>query len=129
MTPENLLYSKEHEWVKVVESDLIVTIGITDYAAENLGDIVFIELPESGSKVDQFGKLGEVESVKAVSDIYSPVSGTIVETNSQLADNPEHINNSPYENGWIAKIQIKTSSELDNLMNSKEYESMLNEEA
>ena len=69
MTPENLLYSKEHEWVKVVESDLIVTIGITDYAAENLGDIVFIELPESGSNVDQFGKLGEVESVKAVSDI------------------------------------------------------------
>ena len=129
MTPENLLYSKEHEWVKVVESDLIVTIGITDYAAENLGDIVFIALPESGSNVDQFGKLGEVESVKAVSDIYSPVSGTIVETNSQLADNPEHINNSPYENGWIAKIQIKTSSELDNLMNSKEYESMLNEEA
>ena len=129
MTPENLLYSKEHEWVKVVESDLIVTIGITDYAAEILGDIVFIELPESGSNVDQFGKLGEVESVKAVSDIYSPVSGTIVETNSQLADNPEHINNSPYENGWIAKIQIKTSSELDNLMNSKEYESMLNEEA
>ena len=91
MTPENLLYSKEHEWVKVVESDLIVTIGITDYAAENLGDIVFIELPESGSNVDQFGKLGEVESVKAVSDIYSPVSGTIVETNSQLTDNPEHI--------------------------------------
>ena len=129
MTPENLLYSKEHEWVKVVESDLIVTIGITDYAAENLGDIVFIELPESGSNVNQFGKLGEVESVKAVSDIYSPVSGTIVETNSQLADNPEHINNSPYENGWIAKIKIKTSSELDNLMNSKEYESMLNEEA
>ena len=129
MTPENLLYSKEHEWVKVVESDLIVTIGITDYAAEILGDIVFIELPEAGSNVDQFGKLGEVESVKAVSDIYSPVSGTIVETNSQLADNPEHINNSPYENGWIAKIQIKTSSELDNLMNSKEYESMLNEEA
>ena len=129
MTPENLLYSKEHEWVKVVESDLIVTLGSTDYAAENLGDIVFIELPESGSNVDQFGKLGEVESVKAVSDIYSPVSGTIVETNSQLADNPEHINNSPYENGWIAKIQIKTSSELDNLMNSKEYESMLNEEA
>ena len=129
MTPENLLYSKEHEWVKVVESDLIVTLGSTDYAAENLGDIVFIELPESGSNVDQFGKLGEVESVKAVSDIYSPVSGTIVETNSQLTDNPEHINNSPYENGWIAKIQIKTSSELDNLMNSKEYESMLNEEA
>ena len=129
MTPENLLYSKEHEWVKVVESDLIVTIGITDYAAENLGDIVLIELPESGSNVNQFGKLGEVESVKAVSDIYSPVSGTIVETNSQLADNPEHINNSPYENGWIAKIQIKPSSELDNLMNSKEYESMLNEEA
>ena len=95
MTPENLLYSKEHEWVKVVESDLIVTIGITDYAAENLGDIVFIELPEPGSNVDQFGKLGEVESVKAVSDIYSPISGTVVETNSQLTDNPEHINDSP----------------------------------
>ena len=129
MTPETLLYSKEHEWVKVTESDNVVTIGITDYAAENLGDIVFIELPESGSNVDQFGKLGEVESVKAVSDIYSPVSGTIVETNSQLEENPEHINDSPYENGWIAKIKISRSSDLDNLMSSKEYDSMLNEEA
>ena len=129
MTPETLLYSKEHEWVKVTESDNVVTIGITDYAAENLGDIVFIELPESGSNVDQFGKLGEVESVKAVSDIYSPVSGTIVETNSQLEENPEHINDSPYENGWIAKIKISSSSDLDNLMNSKEYDSMLNEQA
>ena len=82
MTPENLLYSKEHEWVKVTKSEPIVTIGITEYAAENLGDIVFIELPEPGSNVDQSGKLGEVESVKAVSDIYSPISGTVVETNS-----------------------------------------------
>jgi len=128
MTPENLLYSKEHEWVKVTESDPIVTIGITEYAAENLGDIVFIELPEPGSNVDQFGKLGEVESVKAVSDIYSPISGTVVETNSQLTDNPEHINDSPYDNGWIVKIQIANSNELDNLMNSKEYDTMLTEE-
>ena len=121
-------YSKEHEWVKVTESDPIVTIGITEYAAENLGDIVFIELPEPGSNVDQFGKLGEVESVKAVSDIYSPISGTVVETNSQLIANPEHINDSPYDNGWIVKIQIASSSELDNLMNSKEYDTMLTEE-
>ena len=128
MTPENLLYSKEHEWVKVTESEPIVTIGITEYAAENLGDIVFIELPEPGSNVDQFGKLGEVESVKAVSDIYSPISGTVVETNSQLTDNQEHINDSPYDNGWIVKIQIASSSELDNLMNSKEYDTMLTEE-
>ena len=128
MTPENLLYSKEHEWVKATESDPIVTIGITEYAAENLGDIVFIELPETGSNIDQFGKLGEVESVKAVSDIYSPVSGTVVETNSELIDSPEHINDSPYDNGWIAKIQISNIGELENLMNSKEYDTMLTKE-
>ena len=128
MTPEHLLYSKEHEWVKATESDPIVTIGITEYAAENLGDIVFIELPETGSNVDQFGKLREVESVKAVSDIYSPVSGTVVETNSELIDSPEHINDSPYDNGWIAKIQISNRGELENLMNSKEYDTMLTEE-
>ena len=128
MTPENLLYSKEHEWVKTTESDPIVTIGITEYAAENLGDIVFIELPETGSNIDQFGKLGEVESVKAVSDIYSPVSGTVVETNSELIDSPEHINDSPYDNGWIAKIQISNIGELENLMNSKEYDTMLTKE-
>ena len=128
MIPETLLYSKEHEWVKATESDPIVTIGITEYAAENLGDIVFIELPETGSNIDQFGKLGEVESVKAVSDIYSPVSGTIVETNSELIDSPQHINESPYDNGWIAKIQISNNGELDNLMNSKEYDTMLTEE-
>ena len=105
MTPDNLLYSKEHEWVKVTDTNQIVTIGITEYAADNLGDIVFIELPDSEVNVDQFGKLGEVESVKAVSDIYSPISGTVVETNSDLIDHPEHINNSPYEQGWIAKIK------------------------
>ena len=128
MIPETLLYSKEHEWVKTTESDPIVTIGITEYAAENLGDIVFIELPETGSNIDQFGKLGEVESVKAVSDIYSPVSGTVVETNSELIDSPEHINDSPYDNGWIAKIQISNIGELENLMNSKEYDTMLTKE-
>jgi len=128
MTPDNLLYSKEHEWVKVTDTNQIVTIGITEYAADNLGDIVFIELPDSEVNVDQFGKLGEVESVKAVSDIYSPISGTVVETNSDLIDHPEHINNSPYEQGWIAKIKISDNSELDNLMKSEEYESMLSEE-
>jgi len=128
MTPDNLLYSKEHEWVKVTDTNQIVTIGITEYAADNLGDIVFIELPDSEVNVDQFGKLGEVESVKAVSDIYSPISGTVVETNSDLIDHPEHINNSPYEQGWIAKIKISDNSELDNLMKSEEYESMLSEQ-
>jgi len=128
MTPDNLLYSKEHEWVKVNDANLIVTIGITEYAADNLGDIVFIELPDSGANVNQFGKLGEVESVKAVSDIYSPISGTVIETNSDLIDHPEHINNSPYEQGWIAKIQISDNSELDNLMNSEAYASMLSKE-
>jgi glycine cleavage system H protein len=128
MTPDNLLYSKEHEWVKVNDANLIVTIGITEYAADNLGDIVFIELPDSGTNVDQFGKLGEVESVKAVSDIYSPISGTIIETNPDLIDHPEHINNTPYEQGWIAKIQISDNSELDNLMKSEEYTTMLSEE-
>ena len=128
MTPDSLLYSKEHEWVKVTDTNQIVTIGITEYAADNLGDIVFIELPDSEVNVDQFGKLGEVESVKAVSDIYSPISGTVVETNSDLIDHPEHINNSPYEQGWIAKIKISDNSELDNLMKSEEYESMLSEQ-
>ena len=128
MTPDHLLYSKEHEWVKVNDTNLVVTIGITEYAADNLGDIVFIELPDSGTNVDQFGKLGEVESVKAVSDIYSPISGTVIETNPDLIDHPEHINNTPYEQGWIAKIQISDNSELDNLMKSAEYATMLSEE-
>ena len=124
MTPENLLYSKEHEWVKATESDPIVTIGITEDAAENLGDIVFIELPETGSNVDQFGKLGEVESVKAVSDIYSPVSGTVVETNSELIDSPEHINASPYDNGWIIKLNI-TSNDVSHLLTPVQYKELI----
>ena len=130
MTPENLLYSKEHEWVKVVESDLIVTIGITDYAAENLGDIVFIELPEAGSNVDQFGKLGEVESVKAVSDIYSPISGEVTILNQIAVDSPETINQDPFEQGWMVKIKpINLSQEMDNLLSSDSYDTFIESEA
>ncbi|MBU7012556.1 MAG: glycine cleavage system protein GcvH [Theionarchaea archaeon] len=114
---EGLYYSEEHEWLKVENSTGIV--GISHYAAEELGDIAFIELPQPG-KVTQGGKMCEIESVKAVSDIYAPVSGEIIEVNSELTDSPEKINEDPY-GAWIAKISIADAAELDNLMSAEKY--------
>jgi glycine cleavage system H protein len=124
MTPENLKYSEEHEWVRV-ESDGVAVIGITDFAAESLGDVVFVELPAVGSGLTQFEKMGEIESVKAVSDLYSPVSGTITERNDSVIDSPELVNDSPYDSGWMLRVELSDRNELDKLMSHTEYQAML----
>ena len=124
MTPEDLKYSEEHEWVRA-EADGTVVVGITDFAAESLGDVVFVELPEVGSQLTQFEKMGEIESVKAVSDLYSPVSGTIAERNDTVMDRPELVNDSPYDAGWMLRVSISDSAQLDKLMSHTEYQSML----
>ena len=101
MTLDALKYSEEHEWVRL-ESDGTAVVGITDFAAESLGDVVFVELPEVGAELVQFEKMGEIESVKAVSDLYSPVSGTIAERNDSVIDSPELVNDSPFDLGWTS---------------------------
>jgi len=125
MILKDLRYSKEHEWVKV--NDEIGTVGITDYAQEQLGDVVFVELPKVGKTVKQFDALAVLESVKAVSDVYSPASGEVIEVNEILEDKPELINQQPYGEGWIAKLKIKNLDELDDLMSAEEYEVFLKE--
>jgi glycine cleavage system H protein len=123
--PAECKYTKEHEWIRV-EGD-IAEIGITDYAQDSLGDIVFLELPETGTDVEREDSFGVVESVKAVSDLYAPLSGTIEETNEPLADTPELINEHPYSEGWIIKINMNDPSELDDLMDAKAYENHIKE--
>ena len=117
--PDDLRYSKEHEWVRA--DDGSATIGITSFAADELGDIVFIELPEVGGQLTQFGTFGVVESVKAVSDLYAPVSGTVVEVNEALRDAPELLNSDPFGDGWIARLELGDASELDVLMDADAY--------
>ena len=117
---ENYKYSKEHEWVKV-ESDEVVLIGISPHAAETLGDIVFVELPEIDDSIQQFEKMGEIESVKAVSDLFSPITGKVLEVNAELIDQPEKINESAETSGWMIKVVLSDSSELENLMSESEY--------
>ena len=124
MIPHDLKYSEEHEWVRV-ESDSLVVIGITDFAAESLGDVVFVDLPEVGRELKQFGKMGEIESVKAVSDLYSPVSGRVTERNEDLLNSPEKVNENAYEDGWMLRVEIADASELDKLMSAGDYESFL----
>lgn len=118
--PEELKYTEEHEWV-LVEED-VATIGITDFAQEQLGDVVFVELPEVGDSFDVGKSFGVVESVKAVSDVYAPVSGEIVEVNEELPDEPEVLNNSPYEDGWMVKMKLTDTAELDALMDAAAYQ-------
>ena len=118
--PDDLRYSKEHEWVRTDDGN--ATIGITSFAADELGDIVFIELPEVGGRLTQFGTFGVVESVKAVSDLYSPVSGTVVEVNEALRETPELLNSDPFREGWIARVELGDPSELETLMDAAGYE-------
>ena len=118
-TPANLRYSEEHEWV-AVESG-VATIGITDFAQEELGDIVFVELPAVGKSVAQGDVLGTIESVKAVSEVYAPVSGTVTAVNALLAEKPETINSDPHGAGWICALSVATPSELDALMDAGAY--------
>jgi len=122
--PEDLQYTKSHEWVRT-EGDT-ATIGITDHAQEELGDVVFVELPEEGATIEAGDSFGTVESVKAVSDLYTPVGGEVVEVNSSLEDAPEKINEDPYGEGWIVKL--RTSDEAD-LLSPEEYEKVVEEES
>ena len=118
--PTGLYYTKEHEWVKI--EDDTARVGITDYAQESLHEIVYLDLPDVGSTIAQMGSMGTVESVKAVSDIYSPLSGEITEVNEELINSPELVNNSPYEAGWIVVIKPKAlNKELKNLMTAEQY--------
>ena len=117
--PEGLKFSKEHEWVLV--EGKIATIGITEFAQEELGDIVYVELPEVGEKVVKDDPFGAVESVKAVSDVYAPVSGTVLEINDLLPDNPETINDDPYGDGWMIRVEMTDSDDLKDLMSAEEY--------
>jgi glycine cleavage system H protein len=117
--PDGLKYSKEHEWV-LVEGNT-ATIGITEYAQEELGDIVYVELPEVGEKVVKDDPFGAVESVKAVSDVYAPVGGTVLEINDILPDNPETINDDPYGDGWMIRVELADKDDLKDLMDAEEY--------
>jgi len=126
-TPAELKYSKEHEWVRQ-EGDDVVTVGITDHAQEQLGDLVFVELPEMGNALDRGAECAVVESVKAASDIYTPVSGEVVAVNEELADIPENINDAPYSDGWIFKVKLSDSRELDALMDADAYSAFIAED-
>ena len=128
MNPPELKYTREHEWVRV-EPDGLCTVGITAFAVESLGDIVYLELPGVDDALTQNEQFGEVESVKAVSELYSPVSGTISEVNGALADAPEIVNDSPYDEGWLLKVSLADASELDSLLTSDQYEEFLASEA
>ena len=117
--PDDLRYSKEHEWVRV--EDGRATIGITSFAADELGDIVFVELPEPGTELRQFATFGVVESVKAVSDLYSPVSGAVAEVNEALRERPELLNSDPFGEGWIARVELAQPDEVEQLMDAEAY--------
>jgi glycine cleavage system H protein len=123
--PEDLNYSEDHEWVLVEDKE--ATIGISDHAQEEMGDIVFAELPELGEKFEESEDFAVIESVKAVSDLYLPLSGKVVEVNEDLLDQPELINEDPYGEGWIVKIEIADDSELDKLLDNNQYQDFLEE--
>ena len=127
MNPEELKYSEEHEWLRL-DGDTAI-IGITHFAQDSLGDVVFVELPEVGSDVKQFEKMGEIESVKAVSDLYCPVGGKVTEVNDSLTDSPELVNDSPYGDGWMLKVQLADSSEIERLMSASEYDTLVESES
>lgn len=123
--PKELKYSKDHEWVKVEGNT--ATIGITDYAQSQLGDVVFVELPEAGAELAVGAGLAVVESVKAVSDVYTPISGKVIAGNDSLADAPEIVNQDPYGEGWIAKLEITDSAKFDELLDSEAYAQLVAE--
>ncbi len=123
--PQDLRYSKEHEWVRL-EGDT-ATIGITHFAQEQLGDVVFVELPEKGATIRQFSSLGVVESVKAASDIYSPISGEVLERNMKVIEKPELVNTKPYDEGWMLKVKLADKSELQKLLSAEDYRSHIGE--
>ena len=123
--PENLHYSKDHEWVKV--EDGVATIGITDYAQHSLGDVVYVELPSVGDKFEAHEAFGSVESVKAVSEVFTPIAGEIVEANDALNDTPEAVNNDAYGEAWMIKVKMDNPLEADAMLSAEEYEEYLSE--
>jgi glycine cleavage system H protein len=125
MVPPDLRYTKDHEWVRT-DGDS-ATVGITEYAANQLGDIVFVELPDEGKKLDQFGTFGVVESVKAVSDLFAPISGEVVESNGALTGNPELVNADPYGDGWMIRLQVANKEEIDGLLDAAAYDALIAE--
>lgn len=121
--PTDLRYTKDHEWVRVDGES--ATVGITAYAAEQLGDIVFVELPDAGRSVDQFAAFGVVESVKAVSDLFAPVSGEVLEANAALAASPELVNASPYADGWMVRVRVTDAAQLEDLLDPDAYDALI----
>jgi glycine cleavage system H protein len=126
MYPEEFLYTKEHEWIRVDEE--IGTIGITDHAQKELGDIVYVELPKPGERVAANESFGTVESVKAVSEIYSPVSGDVTGVNTKLQNNPEMLNSDPHGEAWLVQVRLSDRSEIEKLMSAEEYEAYIQKE-
>lgn len=124
MDPKDYRYSKEHEWV-VIDPNGMATIGITEYAQKELGDVVFIELPAPGTSFQQFAKFGEIESVKSVSELFTPIGGEVVEANKELTNQPELVNSAPYREGWMLKIKPADLNEINNLMTAEQYEEYL----
>lgn len=123
--PKELKYTKEHEWIR--EEGLHVAIGITDYAQDSLGDVVYVELPQEGSSVEINEPYGVIESVKAVSDLYCPVSGIVIEVNDPIVDSPEVINDDPYGDAWLIKVELGNAQELEGLMSVEEYQALIEE--
>ena len=123
MVPTDLRYTKDHEWVRVDGEE--ATIGITAYAADQLGDIVFVELPEAGRGLEQFAAFGVVESVKAVSDLFAPVSGEVVEANGDLGAKPELVNSDPYEAGWMLRVRLAEPTQVDDLLDADAYDALI----
>ena len=124
-SPTDRRYTNEHEWVRV--DDGVGTVGVTDYAQDQLGDIIYVDLPAPGTSVRQSEKLGEVESVKAVSDLYAPVSGEVVDVNEEVNDHPELVNESPYEQGWLVRLRLADAAELEALLTAEQYDQLLAE--
>ena len=122
-SPTDRRYTKEHEWVRV--EDNVAVVGITDYAQDQLGDIVYLDLPSPGTQVKQLDKLGEIESVKAVSDLYSPVSGEVAEVNQEVNDRPELVNQSPYDEGWLVRVRLADPAEVDSLLSAEQYDELI----
>jgi glycine cleavage system H protein len=122
MVPSDLRYTKDHEWVRL-DGDT-ATIGVTDFAANQLGDVVFVDLPEVGRKVDQFGTFGVVESVKAVSDLFAPVSGEVVEVNGDLGSKPELVNSDPFGDGWMIRVKVGDAAQVGELLDAAGYEKL-----
>lgn len=125
MAPADLRYTKDHEWVKV-DGD-VATIGVTDFAANQLGDVVFVDLPAAGRSVEQFATFGVVESVKAVSDLYAPVSGEVVEVNPDLSGQPELVNSDPFGGGWMIRVRVADAAQIDGLLDAAAYDRLTSE--